>query len=144
MKIQYSDVQKERFNQNLYLPYLQALIDKLQSRCPAMPLLNAFGIFNSSRIQDSQSGDLTNFGTEELGILLEALGEKVIDKETVPALVTVDDIMTEWIRLKALVCTIPSLMACKSVQSLGIALHKNYASDFPNLLTMIDWVWPSF
>ena len=51
----------------------------------------------------------------------------------------VDDIMTKWIRLKALVCSIPSLMACKSVSALAIALHKNYAPDFPNVLTMINW-----
>ena len=143
VEIQYSDVQKERFNENIRLPYLRALIDKLQRRFPAMPLLNAFGIFNPSRIQeqnnDDQSDNLADFGTEELGILLEALGEKVIDNETVPALVRVDSIITEWIRLKALVCTVPSLKACKSVQSLAIALHKKYASDLPNILTMIDW-----
>ena len=64
-----------------------------------MPLLDAFGIFNPSRIQeqnkDDQSDDLVNFGTEELGILLEALDEKAIDKETVPSLVRVDGTMEE-------------------------------------------------
>ena len=140
IEIEFSDSVHDIFKTTIRKRYLEALLDRLNDRFPAMPILDALGIFSPANIRACPENTLCDLGNERLDVLTEFLGEKEAEGGTVPALVDAVKVREEWIHLKSLVRNVPSLQACDTTKTLASELHANAAVyQVRSLTAVLDW-----
>ena len=67
-----SSSRKKAFDKNVRLASLQALLDCLQQRFPALPILDALLIFDPKRVPSKRSAKFPTYGLQGLEVPLES------------------------------------------------------------------------
>lgn len=130
-----TEAKRQAFDRNVRKRYLQALIDCLRQRFPAMPIISALGILDTRNFP--ARNEVPAYGNDKLDLLLTRLAAPDMEDRAVK--IDADEARSEWLRLKAAILTHPNLMASKGVPQIVKILVEQHAGDFPNICSLADW-----
>ena len=137
-----STADRERFQKNIRLPYLESLLTRLDERFLELPLISSLRVLVPSRFPKS-STQLAVYGNEDISYILDHLGKQQEVSEDLGQRhsLFLDPVAThqEWTHLKSLVATQIHLRNCGSVQSFVQQLHKHHGESLPNILLLANW-----
>ena len=139
-----STADRECVQKNIRLPYLEALLTRLDERFPELPLISSLRVLVPSRFPKS-STQLAVYGNEDISYILDHLRKQREVSEDLgqrhSLFLAQDPVAThqERTHLKSLVATQIHLQNCGSVQSFVQQLHKHHGKSLPNILLLANW-----
>ena len=102
----------ENFQKNVREAYIDAIVANIKSRFPAMTIITSFGIFDPSKIPSKSDESFTNYGEDQLQILIQHIGEAYLDQTA---------LQQEWVYTKQLL--VDSFRSLSTPKVLEIILH---------------------
>ncbi len=124
------------FQDKVAKPFVTDLKENISRRFSSQDIVASFSIFDSSKLPQKDSPDLSSYGDEFLGVLEDHYGKELAAKSvegeefTVPALVS-SDIRTEWVTFRRYITTRPKEDNTKLLMEL--ATNSMLVQMFPHL-----------
>ncbi len=124
------------FQDKVAKPFVTDLKENISRRFSSQDIVASFSIFDSSKLPQKDSPDLSSYGDEFLGVLEDHYGKELAAKSvegeefTVPALVS-SDIRTEWVTFRRYIATRPKEDNTKLLMEL--ATNSMLVQMFPHL-----------